>query len=243
MTNNSRSLRLDNGTVPIPSGDATTRKTDRIEAFSDAVLAIAITLPIVELHAPEVGPNGDLAAELAKLWPSYLSYALSFAVIGIYWGRSHFLGKIVEKTDHLYNLLNLLFLASVTVLPLPTRVFVNHIQGDGNSKVAGVIYASSLLLPTLVWTIKWFYAAKYHLLDVRLTDEYLQWGKKAYVATTAGLALSVAVTLVSWRLGVALAGLITLAYLLPPKTPQYKPGQEPKDEMEEAEDRPREQAT
>ena len=84
---------------------ATARKTDRLEAFSDAVLAIAITLPVVELKVPEVGPNGNLYSELLKLWPQYLSYALSFIVIGIYWARSHFLGKILEKTDHPYKYL------------------------------------------------------------------------------------------------------------------------------------------
>jgi uncharacterized membrane protein len=66
---------------------ATSRKTARLEAFSDALLAVAFTLPVTELRVPEVGPNGDLSSALAKLWPSYLSYGLGCIVIGIYRAR------------------------------------------------------------------------------------------------------------------------------------------------------------
>lgn len=225
--------------MTVPSTSATARKTTRLEAFSDAVLAIAITLPIAELRAPEVGSDGDLLVELTKLWPSYLAYLLSFIVIGIYWSRSHFLGKILEKTDHFYNLLNLLFLASVSVLPFPTRMFANHVQGDANSKTASAVYATALLFPTLIWATKWFYAVRNKLVDARITDAYLRRGQMVYAATTTTLALSAAVTFANWRWGVGLAGLTTLAYLLPPKSPEYKPGEEPAHELEEAEDRPR----
>ena len=67
---------------------ATERKSDRLEAFMDAVLAIAITLPVTELHAPEP-TDGDLAAAYLKLAPEYAAYALSVILIGLYWTSSH----------------------------------------------------------------------------------------------------------------------------------------------------------
>ena len=205
------------------------------------MLAVAFTLPVTELRVPEVGANGDLSSALAKLWPSYLSYGLGCVVIGIYWARSHFLGKILNKTDHVYNLLNLLFLASVSILPFPTRAFVDHIRGDRNSPTASVIYTAALLLPALVWTGKWSYAARARLLDPRIDDRYLQRGEKVYAATSIGLAASVLLATADWRLGVALAWVITLSYAAPPKQPDYKPGREPTGATEQPEDQVGEQ--
>ena len=232
---------LDNKEMRSRSIVATSRRTERLEAFSDALLAVAFTLPATELRVPEVGPNGDLSSALANLWPSYLSYGLGCVVIGIYWARSHFLGKILEKTDHVYNLLNLLFLASVSILPFPTRALVDHIHGDRNSTTASVIYTAALLVPALVWTVKWSYAARVRLLDARITDRYLRRGEKVYAATSIGLAVSVLLAKTNWRLGVALAWAITLFYMAPPKEPDYKPGREPADDIEEPDDRLREQ--
>lgn len=218
---------------------ATSRRTDRLEAFSDGLLAVAFTLPVTELHVPEVGPNGDLSSAMAKLWPSYLSYGLVCVVIGIYWARSHFLGKILEKTDHVYNLLNLVFLASVSILPFPTRAFVDHVHGDINSTVASVIYTAALLVPAMLWTVKWFYAARVGLLDARITDGYLRRGEKIYAATSIGLAISILLAIANWRLGVLVAWAITLYYVAPPKAPDYKPGREPADDTEEPKERPK----
>lgn len=235
-----RSKRIFSRTDMTPSiNNSAARKTDRLEAFNDAVLAIAITLPLVELHVPQVGENGNLLAELTKLWPSYVAYVLSFLVIGTYWARSHFLGKILVKTDHAYNLLNLLFLASVSVLPFPTRAFANHVGGDSNSKTAAVFYAFVLVAPALIWTVKWFYSVKQALLDPRFTVSYVSRVMKVCMATTAALILSASIAFFEWHVGIALALLITFAYLLPPRSPEYKPGQEPADELEEAEDAPR----
>ena len=82
----------------------------------DAVLAIAITLPVVELHAPKP-EAGDLAAAYLKLAPEYGAYVLSVILIGLYWAHSHFSGKLLEKTDHGYNLLSIGFLAAVSITP------------------------------------------------------------------------------------------------------------------------------
>ena len=85
--------------MPTSSMIGTERKPDRLEAFSDAVLAIAITLPVVELHAPKL-EEGDLAAAYLKLVPEYGAYVLSVILIGLYWAHSQFSGKLLQKTDH-----------------------------------------------------------------------------------------------------------------------------------------------
>jgi len=97
----------------------TERGTERAEAFSDGVMAIAITLLILEVkvpHPPKMEPI-DLLNELFRLWPSYFALALSFVMIGIYWANHHYVFKLFTKTDHGLNLLNLLFLFWITFLP------------------------------------------------------------------------------------------------------------------------------
>src|SRR5512147_2718633 len=81
---------------------STERDTGRIEAFSDGVFAIAITLLILEVKVPQ--PPGaesiHLLAALLGLWPSYLALVLSFIMIGIYWANHHYIFKLFDKTDH-----------------------------------------------------------------------------------------------------------------------------------------------
>src|SRR3954471_18977103 len=124
----------------------TERQTKRLEAFSDCVLAFAITLPIVQIQLPNVGNGSHLLPALEGLWRESLAYGMSVVAIGLYWAKAHFSGKLLEKTDHGYNLLSLLFLAAVSVLPLPTRTLALHIGGDDNSREATLLYIAFLML-------------------------------------------------------------------------------------------------
>ena len=99
----------------------------------DAVLAIAITLPVTELHAPEPA-DGDLATAYLKLAPEYAAYALSVILIGLYWASSHFTGKLLRKTDHGYNMLSIGFLAAVSITPFPARPLFEHLGGDAGKQ-------------------------------------------------------------------------------------------------------------
>lgn len=213
------------------------RKTDRLEAFSDAVLAIAITLPVVELKAPDTPPGGDLAADFAGLGSHYAAYGLSWAVIGLYWGYSHFSGKIIRKTDHGYNLLTLLFLAAVSLTPFPTRAFVEHLNDPANSQVAALVYSGVLTAPTILWSARWGYAIWRGLLDPRLAADYVASVTRRYAGTTIVSVLGMALVAIGpWKIGMGIIALATLSYLLPPMTPRYKPGEEPASELSEADE-------
>ena len=97
-----------------------------MEIFADAVFAIAFTLPMVEMKLPEAGPAFE--RQLLELWPSYLGYALSTLVIGIYWAHHHFSGAIYRTTGHRFLLATLLFLAAIGFIAFPTRAFAEHIH-------------------------------------------------------------------------------------------------------------------
>lgn len=223
-----------------PRTTGTARTTDRLEAFSDAVLAIAITLPVVNLSEPDLAGSADLAAAYAELAPDYAAYALSVVVIGLYWARSHFSGKVIEKTDHGFNLLTVLFLALVSVTPLPARPLLEHLTGapgDANTRIAAVVYAWVLAAPGVTWVVRWGYAARRGLVDARLAPAYVRRLTRAYVLSAAALVTGAAVaTLLDWRVGLGLAAAVTLGYGAPPAAPEYRPGQAPESELEDAGD-------
>src|SRR5918993_3965261 len=121
-----------------PNNGGTERSTQRIEAFSDGVFAIAITLLILDLRIParEGSDAAGLLNAILGLWPSYFAYALSFTMIGIYWANHHYLFKLFAKTDHGLNLLNLLLLMFIAFLPFPTHVLGTHWPDEASRPVA-----------------------------------------------------------------------------------------------------------
>ncbi len=205
-----------------PSSDGTERNTDRLEGFSDAVLAIAITLPVVELHAPKPD-DGDLAAGYLKLAPEYGAYGLSVILIGLYWTHSHFSGKLLQKTDHGYNLLSIGFLAAVSVTPFPARPLIEHLAGDAESRTAALMYLGIAAAPSTWWFVRWLYATAKALPDSRLTDAYLSRVTVKYGLTAGAFWLAFALAFWNERVGLFVAALTTLVYVIPPASPTFKP--------------------
>src|SRR5438270_13814781 len=107
-------------------------ETSRIEAFSDGVFAIAITLLILDVHVPTIS-QGPLGAALRRQWPTYIAYLISFAFIGIMWVNHHRLFNHIRRSDNGLMFLNLLLLLGVSAVPFPTALLArgqNDISGD-----------------------------------------------------------------------------------------------------------------
>src|ERR1700759_5013114 len=104
----------------------------RVEAFSDAVIAIAITLLVLEIDVP-AGADGTLWHDLTHQWPSYAASLVSFFVIGILWTNHHGLFEHLKKVDHGVLYLNLLVLATIAFLPFPTALLAEHLR-TGNDE-------------------------------------------------------------------------------------------------------------
>ena len=200
----------------------TERGTERAEAFSDGVMAIAITLLILEVkvpHPPGMEPI-DLFNELLRLWPSYFALALSFVMIGIYWANHHYVFKLFTKTDHGLNLLNLSFLFWITFLPFPTAVLGSYVLDGANQTTAATFYSAGLLLPAVSWTLMWLYACfGRRLLDNRLESRFLRLLTVKYLGSVVVYAIAVLVSLTAFKLGLALCVGLTLVYLAPPHFP------------------------
>ena len=131
--------------------------TTRLEAFSDGVFAIAITLLVLELHVP-TDPVA-LLHELAAEWPSYLGYFISFAFIGGVWMAHSNLSRFIKAADAPLMGLNLLLLLFVSFLPFTTSLLANHLD-DSAAHIAVIVFGINLTLASLMVNVMFGYAAR-----------------------------------------------------------------------------------
>jgi uncharacterized membrane protein len=101
--------------------------TGRLEAFSDGVFAIAITLLVLEISVPE-SDFENLWKGIVDQWPSYLAYATSFITIGYLWGVHHAIFRRLASADGVVIRLNILLLMLVSFLPFPTKLVAEAID-------------------------------------------------------------------------------------------------------------------
>jgi uncharacterized membrane protein len=127
--------------------------TNRVEAFSDGVMAIAITLLVLELKVPVGSAHDHLLADLADRWPSYAAYVAAFLTIGIIWLNHHTLLTSIARFDSRLHWLNLFLLFTVATLPFPTALLADYV-GDGgfNASVATASYGLLATLMSLPWS-------------------------------------------------------------------------------------------
>jgi uncharacterized membrane protein len=125
--------------------------TNRVEAFSDGVMAIAITLLVLELKVPEAH-EGDLLAALVDRWPSYAAYVAAFLTIGIIWLNHHTLLTSIARFDGRLHWLNLFLLFTVATMPFPTALLADYVgEGGFNASVAAASYGLLSTLMALPW--------------------------------------------------------------------------------------------
>jgi uncharacterized membrane protein len=129
--------------------------TGRLEAFSDGVIAIAITLLVLEIGIPHAG-EGDLGEALLDQWPSYAAFILSFVVIGIMWVSHHSMFERIAAVDRRLLFLNLLLLLGIAFLPFPTALLAEYVrEGGTNSHLAAAIYSATMAMIGVAFWMMW----------------------------------------------------------------------------------------
>lgn len=124
-------------------GEPAAAGTGRLEAFSDGVLAVAITLLVLDLHADADDPAG-LAHQLAAEWPSFAAYVLSFFIIGVIWVNHHALFALAADADRRLMFYNLLLLMWVTTIPFTTATLAGYLRAGGtDARLAVLLYGAS----------------------------------------------------------------------------------------------------
>jgi uncharacterized membrane protein len=178
----------------------------RVEAFSDGVIAIIVTIMVLELHPP----ISEGMAKLWTLWPVFLAYVLSYAYVAIYWVNHH---RLFSHATHVTNGLvwsNMLLLFALSLVPFSTSYLGEHHFDRGGTW----LYLATMLFPALCYT--WLQAT------IRQSGVRSAAARRFYVASNrkgiaASLiyALGVALTFVSPWLGIGCAALVAVMWFLP----------------------------
>ena len=203
-------------------GDGASRGTARMEAFADAVFAIALTLPVVEIHIPEMkGSGSEVASGLYGLWPSYLGYAIAVLIIGLYWVQHHFSGAIYRTTGHFFLVATTVFLAAIGFIAFPARTFAESFVRPEEIADAARYLLFCLGFTHATWLLKWRVGRRTGHIDSRLQADYVDRLDRGYVAVALAFAGAILVSFIFWPAGIAIAFIALLSFLRPPETPRY----------------------
>jgi uncharacterized membrane protein len=158
-----------------------------MEAFSDGVFAIAITLLVLEIAVP-AGSEDDLLSAVLHEWPSYLAYLVSFSTVGAVWLAHTVITEFLEHATPVLIRLNLLLLMVVSFLPFPTGLLGEYVGEDAPERVAVTVYGLNLFLTAALVSLLWRYAVREGMIrrdiedsDVKVITRRLTPGLAGYV--------------------------------------------------------------
>lgn len=190
-------------------------ETARVEAFSDGVFAIAITLLILDVHVPPVS-SPNLSGALARQWPTYAAFLISFAFIGIMWVNHHRLFNHIHRTDNTLMFLNLLLLLGVTVVPFPTALLAAHYSTPSRT-IAAAVFNGTYVFIAIFFNVLWFHAVKADLLKSE-TPESAGWISRRYGIGPLSYLICFALSWVSVPASLALNIGLAFYYAMPPRS-------------------------
>jgi uncharacterized membrane protein len=126
--------------------------TNRLESFSDGVIAVAITLLVLNIAVPNPLSTRDLGHALGEQWPVYAAYATSFITIGIIWMNHHVMVGRLARADHSILILNLVLLMTIVLIPFGTSLLASYLKQGHGQKLAAAVYAGILLAMSLAFS-------------------------------------------------------------------------------------------
>jgi uncharacterized membrane protein len=194
--------------------------TGRTISFSDAVIAIAITLLALDLKVPQL-PESSVAAELPsallELWPNLYSFVLSFWIIGSYWLAHHRISRLVGAYDRRMQLINLLFLMWIVLMPFSTALVGEY----EHQQLPVVIYAVHNILTSLTLTWLWRHAIRdSRLVEANLDPSLVRYSNFRSLVVQGVFLLSIGISFISvdaarlsWVLIWPLTGLVLQRYV------------------------------
>ena len=190
------------------------RSLNRFEAFSDGVFAIAVTLLVLEIKAPDLSQAtpSEAVTKLLQVFPHVLSYATSFIVIGVLWINHHALFHFLKRVDRTVLVINLLLLMCVAFIPYPTALI-----GEFRASLPVVVfYGLSLAMTGFIYNALWFYVVHRYIRSEKLIHQ-----KAVRKATIWSLSYPISylvaagLAFITINLSIVLYVLIPSFYLLP----------------------------
>jgi uncharacterized membrane protein len=191
--------------------------TGRLEAFSDGVFAIAITLLVLDLAMPS-GRGSDLVWALLEEWPSYLAYLVSFCTIGSVWIAHAAITDRLERVDPVLLRINLVLLLITSFLPLPTRLLAEYLHSSAGERVAVTVYGGTLLAIRVTILTLWRYGAKRQLLRPEVADDEVATISEKLTPSVAGYVVALVIGLVLPLVAVLVYLLVAIYLMVPVRT-------------------------
>ncbi len=195
-------------------GNADRGDSARLEAFSDGVLAIAITLLILDVRVDQQ-PGQSLAAALGDATLEIVAYAASFLQIGIMWANHHALFRIVARVDQLLLLTNLLLLGFAAFLPLPTRLVAEPTSG-ADARTAMLLYGATLTGCAVAFNLIWRHTVRSGLLVDGIDPRFRRDVDIRYLIGLGGYLAATLLAFIQPWLTLAATALLALLFLLGP---------------------------
>ena len=191
--------------------------TGRLEAFSDGVIAVAITLLVLNIDVPHLSPGETLAHGLAQQWPVYAAYVTSFLTIGIIWINHHAMIGRLREADHAILFLNLLLLMSIAVLPFATKLMAAYLRENNGQHLAAAIYSGSFLVMAVFFSILNIHIllVKHAKLSEPLSEERRRQILARSISGVVPYAIATALALVSSYLTLAICAALAIFYAFP----------------------------
>lgn len=189
--------------------------TGRLEALSDGVFAVAITLLALSLGV--YGPGRDkpiLAEQLVAHWPAFTAYMISFANVGIIWVNHHALFKKVPKIDRTLLFLNLLLLFFVVTIPFVTSTIAAYLrQGGPDASLAAVIYQSVFECMSLNFVGLFWWAIRHEHIAMALTPDGGRWAMIRFGIGNVAFLAAIGIAFFSATASLVFGGLVAIYYI------------------------------
>ena len=188
----------------------------RIEGLSDAIFAFAMTLLVLDVKIPKISgalvTHGFLIRMLLDLWPKFLSFMVSFVILGLFWIAHHGYSHFLKRTDRSYLWLNLLFLLVVVFVPFSTDLLGDY----PGHRIAAMIYGCNIMALGLMLYWQWAYATNGHrLVGKDIEPELVRKGKKRILRGILMNVCAVLLALVNPALSLILYVIFPITYLFP----------------------------
>ena len=188
----------------------------RLEAFSDGVFSIAITILVLNLHVPDLIKGADTNTQLwhalADQWPKLVSYVISFGIVGLYWVGHHLMFHYIKHTDRMFLFLNNLYLMVIAFMPFPAALLGQY----GSTRTAVIVYAGTLITAGLLYNNLWRYATKNRrLVDENSSERLIHLVKKIISFAPFVYLLAIGLAFINPRLSLIIFVITPLLYIIP----------------------------
>ncbi|MDI1480677.1 TMEM175 family protein [Polyangium sp. y55x31] len=196
---------------PVPHEFASSLRTSRIEALSDAAFGIVMTILVLEIPVPEIDqPTAlDVPRALLRLWPNFLGYFVSFVMLGMSWVAQHEQFHFIKRADQALLWMTMLFLMLIATVPFTTTLIGRYLEQQS----VVVLYGAHLLAISLVHHATWRYAAmNRRLVDPHIDVEDVEMHLRRSLTTPVIYLVAIGLSFMNTVLSVVVYALVPLVY-------------------------------